>query len=250
MQKIVWIIGGSTGIGFELCKFYLEDGYSVVVSSRNASSSPELQKLSLRYPSYLEPLDMDVSDTHSVEAATKKAWDIYGEINLCIYNAGVYESMKVEEWKIEHFEQMTQINYLGALRVTNALIPFFLENSKGRFAFNASVSSYFGLPYGGGYSAPKAALLNFCESIQPELAPKNIQVQVINHGFVKTRLTAKNDFEMPQLLEPQEAAKIIFEKLTHDKNFEIKFPFMLSSFLHFLRVIPYRIAFYFTSKAL
>lgn len=248
--KTVWIVGGSTGIGYELSKRYLENNYNVVISSRRATSSQELEEFVKIYTSRLRCVDIDVSDTQSVTSATQKAWDCYGEIDLCIYNAGVYESMNVSQWDIEHFEQMTQVNYLGAVRVTTALTPFFIQKGKGRFAYNASVSSYFGLPYGGGYSAPKAALLNFCESIQPELAQKNIAVQIINHGFVKTRLTAKNDFEMPQLLEPKAAAAIIFDRVSNSKAFEIKFPFMLSSFLHFLRVIPYRVAFYFTSKAL
>lgn len=250
MNKIVWIIGGSSGIGYELCKLYLKEDFRVIVSSRNATKTTLLQELKITYTNNITLLDMDVSETKSVDEATQKAWEVYGDISLCIYNAGVYESMRTQEWKMEHFEQMMQINYLGAVRVTNALTPFFLQNKSGHFVFNASVSSYFGLPYGGGYSAPKAALVNFCESIRPELEEKNIQVQVINHGFVKTRLTAKNNFEMPGLLEPQEAAEIIFNKLRNAKGFEIKFPFLLSSFLHFLRVVPYRLAFYFTKKAL
>tara|TARA_B110000046_G_C12912686_1_gene363541 strand:+ start:179 stop:931 length:753 start_codon:yes stop_codon:yes gene_type:complete len=250
MSKRIWIIGGSTGIGYELCKYYLEDGYCVIVSARNASSSKELEKLSLQYNPGLTLVDMDVSDIKSVQSATQKAWDSYGEINVCIYNAGMYESMKVDNWNLDHFEQMTQINYLGAVRITYTLMPFFLKNAKGHFVFNSSISSYFGLPYGGGYSAPKAALLNFCESIKPELEEKNIKVQVINHGFVKTRLTAKNDFEMPQLLEAKEAARIISKNITKSNDFEIHFPFMISAFLYFLKVIPYRLAFYFTRKAL
>ncbi|MGK0256250.1 MAG: short-subunit dehydrogenase [Arcobacteraceae bacterium] len=250
MNKIIWIVGGSTGIGYELCKYYLDDGYSVVVSARNASTSKELKETSIQYPSRLTLINMDVRDIQSVKNATQKAWNSYGEINLCIYNVGMYESMKVEEWNLSHFEDMTQINYLGAIRVTHSLIPFFLENGKGRFVFNASISSYFGLPYGGGYSASKAALLNFCESIKPELEERNIEVQVINHGFVKTRLTAKNDFEMPQLLEAKDAAHIIFKNLSKSKDFEIRFPFMISLFLYLLKVLPYRVAFYFTKKAL
>ena len=250
MNKIVWIIGGSSGIGYELCILYLKNDFKVIVSSRNARQTHLLKELSITYQNNITLLDMDVSQINSVFEATQVAWNIYGNITLCIYNAGVYESMKVEEWKMEHFEQMMQINYLGAVRVTNALTPFFLKNNNGHFVFNASVSSYFGLPYGGGYSASKAALVNFCESISPELKEKNIQVQVINHGFVKTRLTDKNDFEMPGLLEPLEAAQIIFDKLSTFKGFEIKFPFGLSTFLYFLRVVPYKLAFYFTKKTL
>jgi len=250
MNKVIWIIGGSSGIGYELCHLYLKHGYKVIVSSRNARETPLLEKLFNLYKSDITLIDIDVEDMNSVNEATQKAWNAYGYITCCIYNAGVYESMRAAQWKMEHFEQMMQINYLGAVRVTNALRPFFMDKKSGHFVFNASISSYFGLPYGGGYSAPKAALVNFCESIKPELEEKNIRIQVINHGFVKTRLTDKNNFTMPGLLESTEAAQIIFDRLHYFRGFEIKFPFGFTTFLHFLRVIPYKLAFYFTKKAL
>lgn len=250
MSKKIWIIGGSSGIGLELVKLYLHAEDKVIVSARSATSSKELMELRLQYTQTLTLLNMDVTQTQSVVDATHKAWEAYGGLELCFYNAGAYESMKMQDWNMEHFELMNQTNYLGALRLVTTLAPFFETQKRGNFVFNLSISSYFGLPYGGGYSAPKAALLNFCESIQPELILKNIKVQVINHGFVKTRLTAKNDFEMPQLLEPHEAAAKIYYELSKPYKFEIRFPFLLTAFLNLLKMLPYKIAFAFTSKAL
>jgi len=249
-KKILWLIGASNGIGLALAKLLLQKGNRVIASARNTQSAKELLALQSEYPTALHLLDMDVSQTHSVAYATQKAWSIYGGIDSCVYNAGVYESMKIEEWELEHFISMNQVNYVGALRVLHELVPLFIEQGRGHIAFNASISSYFGLPYGGGYSAPKAALLNLCESLKPELESKNIDIQVINHGFVKTRLTAKNDFEMPQLLEPDEAAQKIYEGFQSPKKFEIKFPWALTRFLHFLKVVPYWLAFSITKKAL
>lgn len=250
MLKTIWIIGASSGIGYELTKLYLKNDYQVIASSRQVRQSEDLQSLSLAYATTLSLVDVDVSELQSIKSAAQKASKAYGKIDICFYNAGVYESMKVDSWEIEKFESMNQINYMGAVRVVNVLVPFFKHYTHGHFVFNLSISSYFGLPYGGGYSAPKAALLNFCESIQPELELDNIAVSVINHGFVKTRLTAKNDFVMPQLLEPCEAAKKIYDALEGPYRFEIKFPFLLSTFLYFLKIIPYKFAFYFTKKTL
>jgi len=250
MLKTVWIIGASNGIGLELAKKYLEAGNKVIASARNTSKSDALSELQAKYITALHLVDVDVTNSESVKSATQKAWSAYGAIDLSVYNAGVYESMKVDSWKLEHFEAMNQVNYVGAVRLLTEITPLFEEQKYGHIAFNISISSYFGLPYGGGYSAPKAALLNLCESIQPELEDKNIQLQVINHGFVKTRLTAKNDFEMPQLLEPREAAKKIYEGLKNSKKFEIKFPWALTSFLYLLKIMPYRLALAITKKAL
>jgi short-subunit dehydrogenase len=158
--------------------------------------------------------------------------------------------MSTEEWNVEHFEAMMQINYMGAVRVMNDLLPYFEKEGEGRWIWNASLSSYFGLPLGGGYSAPKAALVNLAEALQPELMAKGIELQIINHGFVKTRLTHKNTFEMPELMSPEEAAEKIVESTQNAYRFEIHFPFKLSTFLQSLRLMPYRISLTLTKKML
>lgn len=249
-MKTVWIIGGSSGIGLELAKEYLYNGHRLVVSARKASQSEALQELQKKFTENLSLVDIDVTDTQSVQNGVEKAWYSYGVIDTAIYNAGAYESMKHKEWSFDHFEMMNNVNYLGALRVIIALSPYFEVQKKGNFVFNLSISSYFGLPYGGGYSAPKAALLNLCESLQPELMMKNIKLQVINHGFVKTRLTAKNNFPMPQLLEPNQAAKKIYKELQKPYRFEIYFPRTISLFLKLLRMLPYGFSFMITKKVL
>jgi short-subunit dehydrogenase len=251
MAQKVWIIGGSSGIGLELTKRYLETNNDVILSARSATTLKHLQELVLLYPDTLKLLDIDVANSQSVKDGVALAWSMHDGIDLCIYNAGIYESMKMDEWNLEHFEAMNQINYMGGVRIVTGLAPLFEAQKNGHFVFNLSISSYLGLPYGGGYSAPKAALLNFCESIQPELMLKSIKVQVINHGFVKTRLTAKNSFEMPQLLEPGEAALKIFNAIENKPyGFEIRFPFLMTSFLNVLRMLPYRISLALTKKAL
>lgn len=250
MSSRIWIVGGSSGIGLELVKLWLKDGARVVVSARKASSNDYLITLRQEFPQFLHLLDMDVTNTDSVSHAVENLWDIYAGIDLWFYNAGTYETMKVNEWKFQHFEQMNEVNYLGAVRLMTKLLPYFEKQKSGRWVFNLSLSSYFGLPYGGGYSAPKAALLNLAESLQPELLQKNIQLQIINHGFVKTRLTAKNDFEMPQLMLPEEAANKIFKGLKKPYHFELRFPFALSLFLSILRLLPYKLSLALTKKAL
>ncbi len=110
------------------------------------------------------------------------------------------------------------------------------------------MSSYFGLPQGGGYSAPKAALVNLAQALHPELDLLNIKLQIINHGFVKTRLTDKNSFEMPQLMTPLFTAEKILEGIEKSNSFEIRFPFILSLFLRTLRFLPYKVSLALTKK--
>ena len=250
MKNRIWIVGGSSGIGLELVKSWLQEGNLVVASARNASRTKELLALKQIYEKQLQIVDMDVTSMESVKNAVPQANKRFDGLDIWFYNAAVYEVMSIEEWNVEHFEAMMQINYMGAVRVMSELLPYFERKGKGRWIWNASLSSYFGLPLGGGYSAPKAALLNLAESLQPELNVKGIQLQVINHGFVKTRLTQKNSFDMPELMTPEEAAVNIIRAMKKPYRFEIHFPFKLSSFLQTLRLLPYRISLVLTKKML
>ena len=251
METKVWIIGSSSGIGLELVKLCLQSNHKVIASSRNAKKSEELLQLKSTYTNKLELLDIDVSSNESVTKCVEEAFTVFNDLDICFFNAGVYESMTYEQWDISNFESMMNINYLGAIRVLKPLIASLeKQKHKSTIVLNASLSSYFGLPYGGAYSASKAALVNFAQAIQPELQRKNIYVQIINHGFVKTRLTAKNDFEMPQLMEVNYAAKKIFDGLNKPYKFEISFPFVLSKFLRLISLLPYKWSFSICKKFL
>ncbi|ADG93286.1 short-chain dehydrogenase/reductase SDR [Arcobacter nitrofigilis DSM 7299] len=249
-MKNIWIIGSSSGIGLELLSIYLKQDYKIIASARTIETSKELLALQKKYPTKLNLLDIDVSNIQSVEEAVKKTFNIFDKIDITIFNAAVYEVMSMEKWNIKHYENMTNINYLGALRLTTTLVPFYEKQGFGRLVFNASLSSYFGLLYGGGYSASKAALVNFAQSIQAELIVKNIEIQIINHGFVKTRLTQKNDFEMPDLITSEVAAKNIYEGINKKYSFEIRFPFKISLFLRLMAMLPYRISLAINKKLL
>ncbi len=250
MKQRIWIVGASSGIGLELVKIWLLEGHPVVCSSRNASSTKELLALKHIYEAQLQIVDMDVSSMESVKKAVPQAWKRFGGLDIWFYNAAVYEVMSILNWNIGHFEAMMQINYMGAVRVMTELMPYFEEQKSGRWVWNASLSSYFGLPLGGGYSAPKAALCNLAEALQPELMQKGIELQIINHGFVKTRLTQKNSFEMPGVMEAHQAATKIARVIEKPYRFEIHFPFGLSSFLRLLRLLPYRLSLWLTKKML
>ncbi|XPV70377.1 MAG: SDR family NAD(P)-dependent oxidoreductase [Halarcobacter sp.] len=248
-NKKIWIVGGSSGIGLELVKQCLEKDYLVIASSRNATKTKELLDLKNDYPKTISFVDMDVNNESSILNGISDAWNCYDGIDIWFYNAGAYEIMSLDEWDYDKFEQMNSVNYLGVVKIMTKLLPLYKNNNiHTRWIWNCSISSYFGLPQGGGYSAPKAALVNLAESIQPELDKNNIKLQIINHGFVKTRLTEKNKFEMPQIMSPEFTAKKILEGIETSSSFEIRFPYKLSLFLRILKFLPYKFSLKLTKK--
>lgn len=248
--KTIWIVGASSGIGLELVKIWLSEEHNIIASSRNATVSEPLIELQKRFPHQLVLVDIDAADPSGIDNALSKAWQAFGSIDRWFYNAGVYDVMRVEQWDEQKFASMSEVNYMGAVRIMIPLSRRCIDQGGCEWVWNISLSSYIGLPYGGAYSAPKAALLNLAESIQPELAAKGIRLRIINHGFVKTRLTQKNDFEMPQLMEPSDAARQIAASLHSSAAFEIRFPKALGRILSFLRHLPYSISLKLTAKAL
>ncbi len=244
-----WIVGGSSGIGLELVKILLNDKKKVIVSSRNASTNAELKSLKNSYGNNISLVDLDVTKSINKETI-ENIWNIFAGIDIWIYNAGAYEIMDINTWDKDKFDTLNKTNYLGVINIMVLLKEYFLNQGHGKWIWNLSISSYFGLPKGGAYSAPKAALLNLAQSIQPELITNNIHLQVINHGFVKTRLTSKNKFEMPQLMTAIFAANKIYEQISKTNKFEIRFPFLLSMFLRFLSLLPYKISLAITKKML
>lgn len=246
----IWLVGASSGIGLELLKRWLEDGHNVVASSRNAQSSSQLNELKNAYFDRLVLLDLDVSMEGDFAHITQQAWEAFGYLDRWVYNAGSYDVMKVNEWNETKFQTMMQTNYMGAVRLMIPLSPYFISQGYGEWVWNSSLSSYFGLPYASAYSAPKAALVNLAQSIAPELKSHGINVRIINHGFVKTRLTQKNTFDMPQLMEPSQAAKNIADALEKNTDFEIRFPKFLTFVLSLIRFLPYSLSLRLTQKAL
>lgn len=249
-KKRIWVVGASQGIGLALTKQWLEAGHRVIASARQAEQSEALLILKKKYPDQLECLNLNVSDPKDCTLKVELAWAFFNGIDIWFYNVGAYQHMPSEEWSWESFLAMNQANYLGVVALMLPLHHRFQQQGGGRWVWNASLAAYFGLPYGGGYSAPKAALVNLAESLQPELKQQGIHLQIINHGFVRTRLTAKNPFEMPGLLEPEQAARLIVDGIDTAKGFEIRFPFKLRIALSLLKCLPYSWSLALTKKTL
>lgn len=246
----IWLVGASQGIGLALCKRLLAEGYRIVASARSATQNTLLQTWQAQYPDQLALLDCDIEE-EDLQSVSHQAWHAFDGLDWWFYNVGDYKPMRCQDWHLPSFAHMNQCNYFGAVKLMLRL----QELSRGksmRWLWNISLAADFGLPYGGGYSAPKAALLNLAESLQPELAQQGIALQIINHGFVKTRLTAKNQFAMPGLMTAEEAAaKILrFMQTSSPKRFELRFPFSLSLLLAILKRLPKQWSLALTKKML
>jgi NADP-dependent 3-hydroxy acid dehydrogenase YdfG len=238
--KKVWLVGASEGIGEELAKQLAASGALVCVSARNAQ---KLQSLVASLPGAANiALPLDVTQGEAVRKAWEQLSAGWGAPDLVVYNAGSYDPLSVRDFDLEKTERMFDVNFNGALRVLACVIPPMVARKSGHIALVASVAAYSGLPRALGYGASKAALLHLAENARIDLADSGINVQVVSPGFVKTRLTDKNEFKMPFLITADVAAREIMRGLAGNA-FDIHFPKRFTCILKCLRLLPYSLYF-------
>lgn len=214
--KRYWIVGASEGLGRALAEQLSRVGCELVVSARNRD---RLDALVDSLPGRAEAVDVDVTSQKDVERAAEAVGRIDGLVHL----AGVYWPMSTQHWDTRRAVKMIDVNVSGAIRVLGAVLPQMMASGEGHIVLTGSLAGYRGLRGAVGYGASKAALMSLAETMRADLRHTDILVQIVNPGFVKTRLTEKNDFHMPMLMEPADAAREIFEHMNSD-NFARSFP--------------------------
>ncbi len=214
--RTYWLIGASEGLGRALAEALAAEGARLVLSARNAE---RLESLAAALVPGARALPLDVTDAEAV----RRAADAVGPIDGLIYNAGAYEPMAATEWDAEAAMTMCEVNFLGAMRVLGAMVPRFVGRGSGDITLVGSLSAYRGLPSAIGYGASKAALLSLAETMRHDLAGSGVTVRIVNPGFIRTRLTDKNGFRMPMLMEPEDAARRVLRAMAR-RRFRTDFP--------------------------
>lgn len=228
--KRYWLVGASEGLGRALAERMSRAGAELVLSARNPD---RLADLAAALPGKARVVPVDVSDAASVRAAAAEA----GAVDGVVYLAGVYWPMAAQDWDADKVEAMFDINATGAARVLGAVVPGMIARDRGHVVLTGSLSGFRGLPGAIGYAASKAGVMALAESLQADLRRTGVEVQVINPGFIRTRLTEKNDFAMPFILSPEDAARAMFEHMGTDR-FKYSFPMLFSWVFRLSQFLP------------
>ncbi|KZL17992.1 Serine 3-dehydrogenase [Pseudovibrio axinellae] len=233
-DKIIWIIGATSGIGEELCKIYAADGWQVIASGRRAERLAALEETS----DAIRALRLDVTDKDEVALAVQKLDADACLPDLTLYCAGVFPIGGFSTLTDEICVNAMDTNYFGAVRTIHNLFPLLKKRGSGQVAIISSLSGYGGLPFAASYGPTKAALINLCESLKPSFDKANLTLSVINPGFVKTDMTKDSKVPMPFIISAESAAKRIKKGLAR-KGFETTFPLPLAVALKLMRFVPY-----------
>ena len=249
-MKTIWITGGSSGIGLATAKKFLDKNWKVIISARNITKLEEakekLSKNSINKDIYI--YECDISKRDQVQNTIDKIISAHKNIDLAMLNAAAYSPNKNQNFSIENYELLIDVNLKGTLYCIEMLLKKISDNNKCHIAIVSSPVGYRGLPTAGAYGLTKAGLLNLAESLYFDLKKDNFKISVINPGFIKSESTNLNTFPMPFLKSSKFAADKIYKGLTGKYKFEIFFPWFFLILLKFFRILPYVLYFYLIKK--
>lgn len=187
--KVVWITGASSGIGEALAYELAKKNCKLILSARNVEAL-ELVKLNC-VNAQVVILPFDLADFDNAKDNAEKAIAAYGKIDMLVNNGGVSQRSLIAETNFEVDKKLIEVDYLGTVAITKALLPHFISNKSGHFVTITSLMGKFGSPYRSGYCGAKHALHGFFDVLRMEHYKDFLNVTLICPGFVQTNV-AKN----------------------------------------------------------
>jgi len=189
-NRVVWITGASSGIGEALTYQLNALGCKVILSARRKDALAKV-KNNCKFPKNAVILPLDLTSFESLQSITKKAVAVFGKIDVLINNGGLSQRSLIIDTKFEVYQQMIDVNYLGTIKLTKHLLPYFITQKSGHFVTITSLMGKFSSPYRSGYCGAKHALHGFFDALRMEHEKDNIDVSLICPGFIQTNV-AKN----------------------------------------------------------
>jgi short-subunit dehydrogenase len=197
LKRIVLITGASSGIGLACAKRLSQEGFKVYGTSRNIDHLKDVSFC---------PLELNVTNDQSVEKACELILNIEGRIDVLINNAGNGVAGPAYQMPIESAKEQFEVNFFGAVRMSNAVLPSMITRNKGLIINIGSLAGLFGLPYQSMYSASKFAIEGYSQSLSMELRNTGVKVTIINPGDFRSSFSG-NRVKVPFILPQQQLRK-------------------------------------------
>ncbi|HIO31375.1 SDR family oxidoreductase [Marinobacter salarius] len=191
-NRVVWITGASSGIGEALAARFARENARVVLSARRQR---ELERVRQRCidagaaPENMLVLPLDVTDLPSLPVAGDHVISHFGQIDLLINNAGLSQRSLCKDTELSVYQKLLDVDVMGQIVLTKAVLPHMLERQSGHLAVTASVAGKVGVPLRTGYCAAKHAVMGFFDALRAEVEDDGILVSTITPGFIRTDIS-------------------------------------------------------------
>ena len=185
--KTVWITGASSGIGEALTYELEKKNCKLIISSRNEEELLRV-KSNCKHQDQIQIISIDLAKFDTMPMVVEKAIKSFGGIEILINNAGISQRSLIAETDFEVYKKLVDINYLGTVALTKAILPYFIKKQQGHFVTVTSLMGKFGSPYRSGYCGAKHALHGFFDVLRMEHQKDGVDVTLICPGFVNTNI--------------------------------------------------------------
>lgn len=210
------ITGASSGLGRALALWFAKQGVTVYAAARRVE---QLESLKAEAPQHIIPMVLDVSDADATNEAVRALDVSCGGLDLVIANAGIGDQMSAEKIEWTRVRKVLDVNVMGAAATLCGALPGMVARKRGHLVGVSSLAASVSLPKTAAYNSSKSFLTGFLESLRLDVEQHGIAVTVIHPGFVKTEMTAKNKFQMPFLLETDDAAQRVGGAIVRQTRF-------------------------------
>ncbi len=237
-DKVVFLTGASSGIGSEMALQISRKGAILGLLARRREELEKLQSEIENAGGKARIFAVDVTDKDGVHEAANSLREEFGKIDMMIANAGIGGgAVHAKDIKPEDFAKVVNVNLIGAVNAITAVLPDMIVKNSGQLVAIASLAGFRGLPKSASYCASKAAMIALFESVRLDLLRTNIDVSIIQPGFIKTPLTAGREAQMPYLMELDVATNKMIRAIEKRQKF-YAFPWQLASFVRLGKVFP------------
>ncbi|MCY7374451.1 MAG: SDR family NAD(P)-dependent oxidoreductase [Pyrinomonadaceae bacterium] len=237
-NKVIFLTGASSGIGEALALELAERGATLGLLARREDLLKELAAKCETVGGKARALVGDVVDAKAVQGAADILRNEFGRIDILIANAGIGgNNAETRSLQPEAVKKVIDINLIGAVNAVAAVLPPMLEKGSGHLVAISSLAGFRGLPKSAAYSASKAGMTAFFESVRLDVQDKGISVTIIQPGFIKTPLTSGRASKMPFLMELEDSIPLFLNAIEKRKKFAA-FPWQLATFVRLGRIFP------------
>ncbi len=188
--NVVWITGASSGLGRALARECALQGATVILSARRLNDLEKV-RFSLMYPDKHVSVVMDICDEAQVQAAYAEVLTKFGRVDWLINNAGISQRALICDTSMQTERTIMEVDYFAQVALSKLVLPKMLQQKTGRIIFVSSVAGLLGTQYRASYSAAKAAVHLWANSLRAEVKALGVNVSVVFPGFVQTNV-AKN----------------------------------------------------------
>ena len=201
-NKVILLTGASSGIGEGLAIEMAKRGAILGLLARRESLLRDLAAKCERHGTAAREFPCDITDEIAVADAAEKLRTEFGRIDILIANAGIGgKSNNAKDVKPSDFRRVIDTNLVGAMNSVAAVLPQMVAQGSGQLAAISSLAGMRGLPRSAAYSASKAGMTAYFESVRLDVQDRGVSVTIIHPGFIKTPLTSGRSAKMPFLME-------------------------------------------------